>query len=73
MNVATPLLYRVVILRSKAQAYALERILRKYKEFGIHIKKLRVEGMVFLCTQSLLQPPMSLTFAFLWMYDHRIV
>jgi hypothetical protein len=29
--------------------------------------------MVFLCTQSLLQPPMSLTFAFLWMYDHRIV
>jgi hypothetical protein len=44
MNVATPLLYRVVILRSKAQAYALERILCTYKEFGIHIKKLRVEG-----------------------------
>jgi hypothetical protein len=44
MNVATPLLYRVVILRSKAQAYALECTLRKHKEFGIHIKKLRVEG-----------------------------
>jgi hypothetical protein len=44
MNVATPLLYRVVILRLKAQAHALGRILRKHKEFGIHIKKLRVEG-----------------------------
>jgi F-box-like len=44
MNIATPLLYRVVVLRSKAQAYALDRTLQNHKELGAHIKKLRVEG-----------------------------
>ena len=44
MNVATPLLYRVVVLRSKPQAYALMNTLHKHKELGDHIKKLRVEG-----------------------------
>jgi len=44
MNVATPLLYHVVILRSKAQVYALERTLRKKKWLGSYIKSLRVEG-----------------------------
>jgi hypothetical protein len=44
MAVAIPLLYRIVILRSKAQAFALERTLHKHKEFAIYIKKLRVEG-----------------------------
>jgi F-box-like len=44
MSVAIPLLYRVVVLRSKAQAYALERTLQDHKELGAHIKKLRVEG-----------------------------
>jgi F-box-like len=44
MDIATPLLYHVVILRSKAQAYALARTLRKHKELGAHIKKFRVEG-----------------------------
>jgi hypothetical protein len=44
MAVAILLLYRIVILRSKAQAFALERTLRKHKEYGIYIKKLRVEG-----------------------------
>jgi hypothetical protein len=44
MNVAIPLLYRIVILRSKAQAFALERVLRAHKERGVYITKLRVEG-----------------------------
>jgi hypothetical protein len=44
MSIATPLLYYVVVLKSKAQACALERIFRKRKEHGTHIKKLRVEG-----------------------------
>lgn len=44
MVIAIPLLYHVVILRSKAQACSLERTLRKYKELGAHIRKLRVEG-----------------------------
>jgi hypothetical protein len=43
-DIAIPLLYRVVILRSKAQAFALDRTLRKHKEYGVYIKKLRVEG-----------------------------
>ncbi|KAJ7053868.1 hypothetical protein C8F01DRAFT_1031628 [Mycena amicta] len=44
LRVATPLLYNVVILRSKAQARALERSLSQNKELGRFIKKLRVEG-----------------------------
>ncbi|KDQ60077.1 hypothetical protein JAAARDRAFT_191498 [Jaapia argillacea MUCL 33604] len=44
LRVATPLLYEVVILRSKAQAHALAGVLKANKAFGAFIKKLRVEG-----------------------------
>ena len=44
LRVATPLLYNVVILRSKAQAKALGSSLSKNKELGRFVKKLRVEG-----------------------------
>ncbi|KAJ7700728.1 hypothetical protein B0H17DRAFT_1046454 [Mycena rosella] len=44
LRVATPLLYHVVILRSKAQAKALGRVLSTNSELGMFIKKLRVEG-----------------------------
>ncbi|KAF7348386.1 F-box domain-containing protein [Mycena sanguinolenta] len=44
LRVATPLLYRVVVLRSKAQATALELALRQKTELGQFILKLRVEG-----------------------------
>ncbi|KAJ7684329.1 hypothetical protein DFH06DRAFT_1312767 [Mycena polygramma] len=44
LRVATPLLYNVVILRSKAQAKALSLVLNKNKQLGQFIKKLRVEG-----------------------------
>lgn len=42
--VGTPLLYHVVVLRSKAQAYSLERTFRNRGELGLFVKKLRVEG-----------------------------
>lgn len=44
LRVATPLLYHVVVLRSKAQAQALEGVLRENKLLGTFIKKLRLEG-----------------------------
>jgi hypothetical protein len=44
MDVGAPLLYRVVVLRSTAQACALMHTLCKHKELGVHIKKLRIEG-----------------------------
>jgi hypothetical protein len=44
LRCATPLLYKTVILRSKAQAQALAAALRKNAELGKFIKMLRVEG-----------------------------
>ncbi|KAJ7765706.1 hypothetical protein B0H16DRAFT_1413187 [Mycena metata] len=44
LRVATPLLYSVVILRSKAQAKALGLVLADNKLLGQFIRKLRVEG-----------------------------
>ncbi|KAJ7084892.1 hypothetical protein B0H15DRAFT_384793 [Mycena belliarum] len=44
LRVATPLLYNVVILRSKAQAKALSQVLSKNNALAKFIKKLRVEG-----------------------------
>ncbi|KAJ7213481.1 hypothetical protein GGX14DRAFT_445239 [Mycena pura] len=44
LRVATPLLYNVVILRSKAQAKALACALSANVDLGRFIKKLRVEG-----------------------------
>ncbi|KAJ7896786.1 hypothetical protein B0H14DRAFT_2678734 [Mycena olivaceomarginata] len=44
LRVSTPLLYNVVILRSKAQAKALSLALAGNKALGTFIKKLRVEG-----------------------------
>ncbi|KAF8209300.1 hypothetical protein K438DRAFT_1960298 [Mycena galopus ATCC 62051] len=44
LRVATPLLYHIVILRSKAQAKALSVALSGNGELGQFIKKLRVEG-----------------------------
>ncbi|KAG6910390.1 hypothetical protein DXG01_011105 [Tephrocybe rancida] len=44
LRVATPLLYSIVVLRSKPQAQALERALRGNSLLGTFINKLRVEG-----------------------------
>ncbi|KAF8211719.1 hypothetical protein K438DRAFT_56853 [Mycena galopus ATCC 62051] len=55
LRVATPLLYGVVILRSKAQAKALSVVLSKNKQLGQFIKKLRVEGGFGMPMQIVLQ------------------
>ncbi|KAJ7090635.1 hypothetical protein C8R44DRAFT_990653 [Mycena epipterygia] len=44
LRVSTPLLYNIVVLRSKAQAGALAAALKRNKDFGRFIMKLRVEG-----------------------------
>ncbi|KAJ7483996.1 hypothetical protein B0H11DRAFT_2019845 [Mycena galericulata] len=44
LRVSTPLLYHVVVLRSKAQAGALRTALSRNPDLGRFIKKLRVEG-----------------------------
>ncbi|KAJ7443506.1 hypothetical protein B0H11DRAFT_1696528, partial [Mycena galericulata] len=44
LRVSTPLLYHVVVLRSKAQAGALRTALSRNPVLGRFIKKLRVEG-----------------------------
>jgi hypothetical protein len=44
LRVSTPLLYHVVVLRSKAQAHALDIALSKNAALGHFIKKLRIEG-----------------------------
>ena len=44
MQVAIMLFYRVIILRSKAQVYTLERVLQANPHFGSYARKLRVEG-----------------------------
>ncbi|KAJ7051991.1 hypothetical protein C8F01DRAFT_1033776, partial [Mycena amicta] len=44
LRVATPLLYHVVVLRSKGQAAALGRALSQNEDLVRFIKKLRVEG-----------------------------
>ncbi|KAK7063583.1 F-box domain-containing protein [Favolaschia claudopus] len=60
LRVATPLLYNVVIVRSKAQAKALSIALSGNKQLGLFIKKLRVEGgfgtpmhAVFKCSPNI--------------------
>ncbi|KAJ7156529.1 hypothetical protein C8R43DRAFT_1065441 [Mycena crocata] len=44
LRVSTPLLYNVVILRTVAQAEALEKVFQSNKEFGLFVRKLRVEA-----------------------------
>jgi hypothetical protein len=61
MNVAIPLLYRIVILRSKAQAFALERVLREHKERGVYITKLRVEGGYGTAMRTIITPTSNIT------------
>ncbi|KAF9446789.1 hypothetical protein P691DRAFT_160739 [Macrolepiota fuliginosa MF-IS2] len=65
LRVATPLLYNVVILRSKAQMQALERALKSTKELGGFIKKLRIESGHCASLQHILKAAQNLTDLFL--------
>ncbi|EJD39115.1 hypothetical protein AURDEDRAFT_187555 [Auricularia subglabra TFB-10046 SS5] len=44
MRVATPALYETVIIRTKAQASALQAALTRNPEFGRYVRRLRLEG-----------------------------
>ncbi|EJD43936.1 hypothetical protein AURDEDRAFT_185248, partial [Auricularia subglabra TFB-10046 SS5] len=44
MRLCTPWLYETVVIRSKAQALALNKALSRNPSFGAYIKKLRIEG-----------------------------
>ena len=65
LRVATPLLYHVVILRSKAQAQALETTLRRNPQLGTYIKKLRIEGGYGMAVCSIIKAAPNLTDLFL--------
>ncbi|KAJ7623074.1 hypothetical protein DFH06DRAFT_1446771 [Mycena polygramma] len=65
LRVATPLLYNVVVLRSKSQANALEKVLVQNKDFGRFIKKLRVEGGYGAAMHTILKSAPNITDIFL--------
>ncbi|KAF8215044.1 hypothetical protein K438DRAFT_1705513 [Mycena galopus ATCC 62051] len=65
LRVSTPLLYNVVILRTTAQAEALQTVLKSNKEFGPFIKKLRVEGGFGNAMQTILKCALNITDLFL--------
>ncbi|KAJ7695754.1 hypothetical protein B0H17DRAFT_426482 [Mycena rosella] len=65
LRVATPLLYNVVVLRSKAQAQALAATLKSNPDLGRFIKKLRVEGGFAISMHKILQTSTNITHLFL--------
>ncbi|KAJ7602497.1 hypothetical protein DFH06DRAFT_1115658 [Mycena polygramma] len=65
LRVATPLLYSVVVLRSKAQAQALAATLKANPTLGRFIKKLRVEGGYAISMLKILQSSKNITDLFL--------
>ncbi|KAJ6469141.1 hypothetical protein C8R47DRAFT_1150524 [Mycena vitilis] len=65
LRVATPLLYNVVILRTTAQAEALQGALKSSPEMGLLVKKLRVEGGFGTAMQAILKSAPNITDLFL--------
>ncbi|KAF7331515.1 ATP-dependent bile acid permease [Mycena kentingensis (nom. inval.)] len=65
LRVATPLLYHTVVLRSKAQAVALQKALHNNEELRPFVKKLRVEGAFGTPMRGVLQHATKITDLFL--------
>ncbi|KAK7046853.1 hypothetical protein R3P38DRAFT_2876178 [Favolaschia claudopus] len=65
LRVATPLLYNVVVIRSKAQAQALAATLNADPDLGRFIKKLRVEGGYDMFMHTITQRASQLTDLFM--------
>ncbi|KAJ7037369.1 hypothetical protein C8F04DRAFT_409890 [Mycena alexandri] len=61
LRVSTPLLYNIVVLRSKAQAEALEAALKSNKDLGSFIRKLRVEGGYGIAMRTILKASPNIT------------
>ncbi|KAJ7773851.1 hypothetical protein B0H16DRAFT_113647 [Mycena metata] len=70
LRVATPLLYHVVVIRSKAQARALERTLRDNPDLGRFIKMLRLEGGFGPAMERILKAAPNVTDIFLSLQIH---
>ncbi|KAJ6541185.1 hypothetical protein DFH09DRAFT_1174702 [Mycena vulgaris] len=70
LRVSTPLLYHVVVLRSKAQVKALDATLKTNPDLGRFIKKLRVEGGFGSCMRGILQNAPHITVIFLSLHIH---
>ncbi|KAJ7177652.1 hypothetical protein C8R46DRAFT_810000, partial [Mycena filopes] len=65
LRVATPLLYNIVVLRSRSQANALEKVLASHPEFGAFIRKLRLEGGYGMAMHTILKAAPNVTDVFL--------
>jgi hypothetical protein len=65
LRVATPLLYNVVVLRSKAQAQALAGVLTANPVLGKFIRKLRLEGGYAISMFKILQEAPNISDIFL--------
>ncbi|KAJ7606204.1 hypothetical protein FB45DRAFT_459436 [Roridomyces roridus] len=61
LRIATPLLYKVVILSSRGQTQALEFALHSNPELGRLIKKLRIQGRYGMAIYEILQVAKTLT------------
>ncbi|KAJ7726776.1 hypothetical protein B0H16DRAFT_1780129 [Mycena metata] len=70
LRVATPLLYNVVVLRSKGQARALQDALQNNRELGRFIKKLRAEGAFAGTMEAILKSAPNVTDLFLSLQIH---
>ncbi|KAJ7166543.1 hypothetical protein C8R43DRAFT_1163323 [Mycena crocata] len=70
LRVATPLLYHVVIIRSKAQARALHEALQTNPELGEFIKKIRIEGGFATPMQNILNRAPNISDLFLSLQIH---
>jgi hypothetical protein len=65
LRVSTPLLYNVVVLRSKAQAQALAGVLTANPMLGKFIRKLRLEGGYAISMFKILQAAPNISDIFL--------
>ncbi|KAJ7756212.1 hypothetical protein B0H16DRAFT_695047 [Mycena metata] len=65
LRVATPLLYNVVVIRSKAQAQSLAGTLKLNPALGRWVKKLRVEGGYAISMLKILQTCKNVTDVYL--------
>ncbi|KAJ7681495.1 hypothetical protein B0H17DRAFT_1076149 [Mycena rosella] len=65
LRVATPLLYNVVIIRSKAQAQVLAIVFRANPDLGRFVRKLRVEGGYAISMHKILQTSKNITDLFI--------
>ncbi|KAJ7776042.1 hypothetical protein DFH07DRAFT_936977 [Mycena maculata] len=70
LRVSTPLLHHIVVLRSKAQAKALDAALKKNPDLGRLIKKLRVEGGFGTPMHGILKSAPNISDIFLSLHVH---